>query len=1160
MEKRRNRIFTANHHKLESAAKRANQKLAPLFIFLSLFIFFTSPLFTQENEFSFEEAPIEELTEEEIAQVISPERRRIEMEIKTSTLSELAVWCRTLGLSESGTRAELSNRLRTHFELPEPDSQSEENRKVIVIESAQTSEYFTIDIIDEDYARLRGEVRLSMKDGDTIHRISANEILFNRTRNIMTARGQVVYEKVEPDKTEIFRGDNITVNIDNWSSTFIGGSTSHDSGGSAYVFSGAVISRNDQDVTVLSDASISSSNEEALWSISASRIWLLPGSDFAIANAVLKVGEIPVLYLPFFYFPADKLVFHPVIGYRSREGGFVQTTTYILGHPRSNPEETNSITNILGSTEDTEKKLQGIFLRSTGKKRINQDEISLKAMIDYYVNLGAFLGTDLYVPKTGAFSATNLALGVGFTRTLTDIGNNTFSPYPPNNDGTFNWNHSNFISMEVPFRYRMQFQTSLSGKYGSISFNFPYYSDPFVNRDFTDNRAERNNFLELLQDTAPTEETTSSQIGTYQWQLTGNLAPSFTALAPYISRISITNISTTLSFIPITTNSKPREDPNRIFFAPDKYTIYNISASISGNPVSTGNTQPASQRSSSAAPEKEDPFKGLGFPLSPWETNTETQDTLVQSEQNAPIISPPALNQTFSLPRSGNNKFAIDYSLAPTSTTEMQFMSSPANWPTFEDVDWSEVQSILTTFSGSGNINFRMDHSAGFYSNVLTLSGTGTWRDFSFINDEAFLDNQGVVDEDRILHARRQQYSQTNYTTSYTYNSTVRPFQENPIFAQTNFQYNLRGTLVRSRRWTVENSPDGPELSPQWGSWVKERTVNGEFVPGLNNHQLAANMAANLMDNNQTISVSTALPPLDGLITTNATFRVWISETNVNFRIEKPETSDEWLFRPINITETLTFKNIGRLTYFMVINPEENNDITSIRTTLVLWNFTAVFNAIKSRRFEFIPDVPDNPHHGGNWEQYGDSVLNPKDFSISYNRTTSNVELIRNRLNLSFTIGTSMLLDLQQHTNSNLNFSSGFIVNVPGFLKLEITATTQNSVIWRYFKNVPGMEKYTNMYAPGPQNNIFVDLIDSVNFFDISKRERTGFKMHSFDLKATHFLGDWTAEFGINLYPHRVENRYQITSDISFLVQWTPISEIKSHTAFLGKTNRWEKR
>ena len=155
-------------------------------------------------------------------ETLNPAKQRAEMEIRTSSLSELALWCRTLGLSESGTRAELSKRLREYFNLPQPVQN--EDRRIITIESAQFSEYFTIGVIDEDYARLSGNVSLRLIDENTTHRITADEILFNRTRNILTARGNVVYEKTDGESTETFRGQNITVDLDNWSSILLDGS------------------------------------------------------------------------------------------------------------------------------------------------------------------------------------------------------------------------------------------------------------------------------------------------------------------------------------------------------------------------------------------------------------------------------------------------------------------------------------------------------------------------------------------------------------------------------------------------------------------------------------------------------------------------------------------------------------------------------------------------------------------------------------------------------------------------------------------------------------------------------------------------------------------------------------------------------------------------
>ena len=1144
------------------------------FLFFSLF---TVSLYAQENLNGVQEPQLEEnvpanetLADDE--ETLSPEQQRVELEIKSSTLPELAAWSRSLGLSESGTREELSRRIREYFKLPQPGNQVGDSRKIITIESAQTMEYFTLEVVDEDYARLRGEVVLRLVDNDSVHRIRAREVLFNRTRNILTARGGVEYIKERGDTIETFRGEHITVNIDNWSSIFLDGVSERrlESDGTTYRFAGAIISRdNNEDVMILNNAQISNAyNEEALWSISASRLILLPGSDFWIFNAVLKVGEIPVMYIPFFFFPADEVIFHPVIGYRSREGAFAQTTYYILGRPTANAADSSSLSRILGNSNDMQKERHGLFLRSTGNRVINPDAASLKVMLDYYTNLGVYTGLDFAMPGVGILNPLDLSLGIGFTRTITLQGGN-YTVYAPDYDGSFDWNESNLFSQSVPFRYRMLTQSSISGRYGRLAWNIPFYSDPYVDRDFL-NRSESMDWVNMMQQGASLDEDAASQsdIGSYNWQIDGNLNASLPRLAPYISNISLSNLSSTLAFKTIRDNeifARNNNHPGRFFFAPDKYTIYSISGLVSGTPLSIGGAnQTAQTASNGTVTEIEDPLKGIGIPRSPWpqEDSDEKQSTNDQ-------LIPPALNQRFDIPAIGNLRFGIDYQLSPTSSMELQFMSGYDRWKSSEQVNWGDVQSVLSSFGGNGDVNFRLDHSSGLFSNTVTFSGSGTWRDFSYLNEEAEAfrtpqSSDGNVDRTRVEEAYRQQFIQTNYSTSYAYNSTLRPLYDNPVFGQSNLQYTFRGTLVRSRRYTGGNAP---ELTPQWGVWAKEKTEGGENIFGLSIHRFSTNIAANIMNMQQNISFSTDIPPLDGLIAANGTFRVWISETNASIQFRKPEMIDnipnnEWKTDPFNLTEILRFGRAGSFTFRLIMEPEENNEVTTIATSLTLWDFTASFSAVKTRRSRFVADNPSNPSMGGRWVLMNEEPsLNSRDLIFSYNHAFSNMEIIRNRMNFSLNLNTRLFFDLLRYTSSNFQFSMGFTLGIAGFLDLSFRATSENAAIFRYFKNVPGMGNLTSMYTDGDQNNLFIDFFDSFNFADTDKRRRSGFKMKTFNLTATHHLGDWRAVLDITMSPHLNNNlnpaRYEINSDISFLVQWNAIPEIKSDINYESRTERW---
>ncbi|MCL2174880.1 MAG: LPS-assembly protein LptD [Treponema sp.] len=1097
------------------------------------------------------------------------EIQRIEMELKTSTLSELAVWARRLGLSEGGTRDELSRRIRNHFQLAEPTQQASANQKIITIESAQMTDYFSIDVINEDYARLRGDVNISLKDGDSIHRIQAQEILFNRTRNILTASGGVRYEKIDSDKTETFRGESITVNIDNWSSVFLDGSSVMEDGGTSYRFSGKIISRTDQDVTILSNAKITSgANEDTFWSISATRLWLLPGSDFAIANAVLKVGEIPVLYIPFFFFPTDQLIFHPVIGYRSREGGFIQTTTYILGQPKAETKQESSLSKILGNSGDSQLEREGIFLRSTGKKIINPNELSLKAMIDYYVNLGLFLGVDLAVPRIGILNPLTLNLGIGFTRTVTNSGG-IHTPYAPDFDGTFQVNRSNLFSLSVPFRYRFKLQSSISGKYGSLSWDLPYHSDPFVDKDFM-NRAESMDWAKMLTQGAASEEETINEAerAPYTWTVSGNLTPSFPKLSPYL-RMSPSNISMSLGFksiasMPVDENNilipPLQEDPGRIFYAPDKFTIYSISSSISGTPLTLGGAQSASGKKSEKQTPQE-PLLGIGTPIPPWsESEKKEEKTQLQEE-----LIPPVLRQSFTLPNTGNLRFTLDYSLTANSFSELQFWNQGSKWNTFEKVDWSEIYSILTSVSGNANINLRFDHSSGLFSNTVTFRGEGSWRDYSFLNEDAFLDSTGVVDTAKIEQTRRQQFNNTNYRTSYSYSGKLQPLFNNLIFRSTSIDYTFGGTLVRSKRYKEGESPaDGPELSPVWGAWVKEEVSKDIF--GLNSHQIGASLAANVMEKSQNLTFNATLPPLDESFRTGLTLRFWVSETTASFQVDRitenlqrtypKKAVGDWGFRPITIRETLRFNNNINFNYNMTIDPENDFEVTHINSSLRLWYFNTSFTANKLAKVDFIQNAS-----GGGWVNSNEEPsLHPSKLDLSYAQSFSSIEIVKNLLNLNFNINTSLSFDLHKFTNSNFHFSFGFTLKLKNILDITLSASSNNNVIARYFKAFPGMDHLTFMYPDGDQNNIFIDLWDSFSFWDKSKRERSGFKMGRFGLKADHYLGDWTATLDMTMSPWRdttTMDPFKIIVDFSFFVKWTPITEIKSGLKYDGKTEKW---
>jgi len=1069
----------------------------------------------------------------------------IEMDIKTSTLLELAAWCRELGISEGGSWEELAARLRNYYNLSPQKSTYQPGQRIITIESAKTTEYFTLEVVDEEYARLKGDVIINLKDGATIHRIKAWEILFNRTRNVMTATGDVEYTREEGTTIETFKGQSITVNLDNWSSIFMDGSSQKATTGSrsaTFRFAGTIISRNSEEVTILTGADIDNpANEEAYWSMHASKLWLLPGNDWAILNAVLKVGNIPLLYIPFFFYPADEIVFHPVLGYRSREGTFLQTTTYILGRPKSSGVSENSLTRIFGGESNSGVKVrEGVFLRTSKEKMPVTNTTQLSVLFDAYVNLGAYLGTELALPSRGIFGDTKLSAGLGLTRDIYIKGGD-YTPFY-NNDGDSSWNTSNLFSLQIPLRYRFNFSSSFKVKDGSLILDMPNYSDPYVNRDFM-RRTEVLDWLAMLREgISNSNAVDNTSISSYEWKLTGSFRPSVKNLEPYVSSFSISNLSSTLLFNQRNSRrySGPTSPPNpgRTFFFPNRFTFISVTAALTGTPLKTGNSAKTETESETVPP----PGDALlpDIPISPWESTGEeeddTSDEYSRVAKGVYDFAPPVLSQKFALPATGGPQLSVDYRLAPTTATELQFRSSDANWKESEDINWGQVSSILSSLRNDASLGFNVTHSGGgAYSFSLRFSGTGSWRDYIFLNGgaEEFGSAKAVKD------ARDRAYKETYFTSSWDFSTTIKPFYQSNVWSGTSFQYGLKGLLAKT---SVDTTGSSPEWDWVMGEWNKAN---------IDTHQVSANLAANVKDKSQTFSVSAVLPPKDSIFSASAVYRAWISETSIRSRVLFPLEEENRKFDPVYLTETLKFSPQNSFQQYIVYDPEQG-EYTTLTSSLALSAFTASFSAVYSQpyRYNYNGSVDNSQPNG--WLQMHDKSLNPNEFKMAYVKTFTQPSLWEDRLSFSFSVNTSLAFDLQRYTNTKFSLSLGIKTRITNFLELSFTTNSENAVVFRYFKGLPFFNLPPQLYQ-GQETNIFVDLLNSFRFDNDDLRRKSGFKMKALNVSLIHHLGDWNARLTVGMTPYLPQGsrNYQFSNEISFLVQWVPISEIKTQIDYI---------
>ncbi len=1096
------------------------------------------------------EVPAEEADE--------PKESIEEMDIRTSTLAELAIWCRALGLSDGGSKDDLANRLRDYYALPRSDGTLPEGGRTIIIESARSTEYFTLEVADEDYARLKGGVRISLKEGDAVHRINAEEILYNRTRNWLSASGGVFYEKTEGDEIETFRGDSITVDLENWATILTNGQSQREiaEADSAYRFEGTVISVDSDDSIVMTKARVSNAKtEEPYWSLNASKMWLLSGSDWAVANAVLKVGEIPVLWLPFFYLPSDEIVFHPVVGMRTREGSFFQTTTYILGRPKAESSSESSFSSMFGDDTGMEKERHGLFLRSTGKKAVAADETSLSVLFDLYANLGTYFGAELSIPAKGVMGKIDISAGFALSREI--YSGNT--PYDANGEDHWTWERDEdgnyptaFFSLDVPFRYRFKTTGSVAGKFGSFSWNMPFYSDPFIDEDFMD-RSEVFDIMKLLNLSADEEDDSSSiadtSLGSYSWTLNSSLTPQLPSFfSPYLSSFVFSSISSNLAF-----GRKNSEkfsgsvSPSRLFFYPDKWTIFSLNASLAGTPLSLGGT---GRITASTKEDTPDYLNGLGVPVPPWDAGESSSGTR-RIEPSGDLI-PPALNQSFNLPSRGGAAVTLDYRLAPASTSELQF--SQTKWRESADVNWGDISSVLSSVRGEGSMGVNFRHSQGLFSTGFRFSATGAWQGYNFL-DETSLEYDT---ESKREAARRRTFQQTQYSTFYEYTADLKPFYVDPMWKDTNFRYELKGLIARN-----EYDTNSPISNPKWrtifGAWEAEQ---------LEYQRLTANINASVMDMVQNLTLTASLPPEDASIAANATMRLWFSETNVRSRMfnrftyepfgledrRQPETlldGRKRTYDPVYITQTFRYQALAGSFFggakgasysfqqYAIYDPELS-EWTNLTSTLHLGGFSTVFTMLRTKKYDLVPDV--------GWVQTAArEKLNPYSLRVGYAKDIARTDFWKDRLSLSVNVNSSLSLDLQRYTYSNFTFSLSFGLNIAKFLDIKLAVNSENNVIYRYLQNMPFFR--TGIEMPG-ERNVFVDLVNSFRFDSDVRRRSSGFKLKSLSLDMTHHLGDWDATLRVDIAPYLDQSRrpfmYRFNNQITFSVKWIPIKEVKT--------------
>ena len=248
---------------------------------------------------------------------------------------------------------------------------AQKNSSVISIDNAESTEYRKNPDSGNEEIILSGSVILSVTSGKSKTTISASRVTYDRVTEMLFASGNVTLRQTGGSEGgQDVTAQTLLFNARTMEGIFDGGrvvQTKSDAinlpSDSTLIVSSKIFGRDTSGTIAFKNAELTfCDDEKPHWKIWASNIWLLPGGEFAFFNAVLSVGNIPIFYLPAFYYPKDELVFNPSFGYNERTGYFFQTTTYILGRK---PLDTSSDSD---AEDDITKGLFN-FMKSTSLKK-----------------------------------------------------------------------------------------------------------------------------------------------------------------------------------------------------------------------------------------------------------------------------------------------------------------------------------------------------------------------------------------------------------------------------------------------------------------------------------------------------------------------------------------------------------------------------------------------------------------------------------------------------------------------------------------------------------------------------------------------------------------------------------------------------------------------
>lgn len=981
-----------------------------------------------------------------------------------------------------------------------------------------------------------GGVSVSVKDGASVSTIESDRLVYNRSENTIEAEGNVRYTRKTggSDEAEEFVGELLLFNIDELEGVFLDGTLKQaprKKGSSPFTIRSATVGRDSSGTTGFKNAVLSSNtdpDDEPLWSIRASRIWMLPGNELAFANGYFSIGVVPLFYLPFFYHPADEMIFHPVFGFRNREGYFLQTTTYLLGRKPldTDTKKSGSFSNFMKSDRLKKQERIGLFFKNLEEDATDISPSYIKLIADTYSQLGGLVGIDgKTIPKNTPIKQLDFSLFFGISRTLfpltrTGSGGTSHTTYDTN--GKRHYNKSSFFGMTVPFRYRAHINFGISRAPFDFSLNLPLVSDPYFKKDFFDRSEDMNWFNYLLNKEKLAKGADIGAEGSYSWKFNGSIRPSFKGISPWISTLNIDNASITVDF-DRKANSKihgleRQYAPEREFFYPKLFKPegrFSIAGTLLSNTMFTGKEA-----------EKTPDVEGIPNPFTKDDTKEQsgtqeseaTGDAKKNNKEEKPAFLDsfmPTFKPVYGRGFDHSFTYSLGYSGDFTALQETTFTT--AQWQSPKDINWKNYESRYYQLKGNAALKAAVSYSQNLISLSSSLIVSGNYQRHPWLRDQS-----------RKPTLELNNFKANVYTLKNENTITVSPFVYTNVFKPISFVWSITEILAK-------NTFIGTYTDPRW----KTETIkwHKDFITAHTGSVVFGVVLAEKYT--QKLTFSTNLPPLLQAYSTSLNLSFPYGTFAASAKLfEKEKAKKKWFWDPVKMELNWAFPYGIKSTQTYIYNIEDKK---SERLHITIgWKYLSAFYTQSN-------EIPQKLQQGSGWiPKSTEKSFIPFAAGFSFSNTSNPLTIYawKNRIKIQLGLASNLQFNLIRITDSYFTFAPKIIFNIHEFWDFSFGASSRNDVIARYF------QKALNLPVVIPGNtNVLTDLAQSFYFWDRTKREASGFKLQSLDIGFTHYLKDWILKFNWEIKPQlKTEGSrkyYEFSPTITFAVEWKPIGDIK---------------